>query len=178
MLFASRLLTASSILFLSGSWGAAVTLAPATAAPYDQLEQSCKPKFAGTHDCLEPVPAYSYHLPLTSNYSGELCLGLGDWEGENKVVIEWDGLQTRLQLTGKAGVNHLLQPEKREGRSSAVVLYSDLPLMPNLVEQGCGKGRSTDAVTAVAWNDDMTEAEQGSLAQVPGGTTNERGADL
>lgn len=168
MSFTSHVTTASSILFLSGILVGTATLAPAHATSFDQLEQSCKPKLAGTHDCLEPVPAYSYHLPLISNYSGELCLGLGNWEGENQVVVEWDGLQTRLQLVGKAGVNHLLQPAQREGRSTAVVLYSDLPLMPKIAKQSCGNGRSTDAVTAVAWPEDGGETENRNVAQVPG----------
>lgn len=169
MSFTSRFSIASSIFFLFGLLSGAATLAPAAAAPFDQLEQSCKPKFAGTHDCLEPVPVYSYHLPVTSNYGGELCVELGDWEGENRVVVEWDSLQMRLELTGKPGVEHFLQTEKREGRSSAVVLYSDLPLMPEILEKGCGKGRSTEVVTAVAWPDetDGIEEEQGNLAQVP-----------
>ncbi len=166
MSFAFRFTIASSILLLSGVLSGAATLAPAAASPYDQLEQSCKPKFAGTHDCLEAVPAYSYHLPVISNYDGELCMDLGEWEGENKVVVEWDGLQMKLELMGKAGVNHRLQPDKREGRSSAVVLYSDLPLMPQIVEQDCGKGRSSEVVTAVTWPE-AGVVEKGNLAQVP-----------
>lgn len=177
MPLASRVTTVSSILFLSGVVSGAATLAPANGAPYDQLEQSCDPKFVGTHDCLPPVPVYSYHLPLTSDYGGALCLDLGDWEGENQVVVEWDGLQTSLQLTGEAGVNRLLQPEKREGRSSAVVLYSDLPLMPKIAEQGCGNGRNTDAVTAVVWPKDGAEAETTNVAQVPG-RKDRRGSEL
>lgn len=155
----------STIISLSGLLGALVSTVPAAAVPYDRLDQQCSPKFLGTHDCLEPMPVYSYHLGLQSNYSGEICVGLGDWEGQNKVVMEWDGLQTQLKLTGKAGVQQLLQPEQRAGRSSAIVIYSDQPIMPRIIEQDCGRGRNTSHVTVVAWPQDVTDAN--SVAQVP-----------
>jgi len=138
----------------------------AIAAPFDQLEQACKPKLAGTHACLESVPAYSYHLGIVSGYSGELCLELGDWEGDNQVVVEWDGLQTRLQLAGKAGVQQLLEPVQREGRSSAIVVYSNQPILPSVTAGSCGNGRNTHQVTAVSWPEE-TLAENNDVAQLP-----------
>lgn len=165
MPLSARLSVAFSTTVLSGFLGWIAMSSPAIAAPYDQLEQQCEPKFSGSHDCLDPVPAYSYHLGLQSNYGGEICVGLGDWEGENKVVMEWDGLQTELQLTGKAGVQQLLQPEQREGRSSAIVVYSDQPIMPRIIEQDCGRGRKTNRVTVVSWPQDSSDSN--SVAQIP-----------
>ena len=137
----------------------------AIAAPFDSFEQQCKPKSAGSHDCLDPMPAYSYHLGVRSNYKGDLCLNLGAWEGENKVVVEWDGLQTELQLTGKSGVQHYLQPEQRDGRSSAIVIYSNQLILPQIVAQGCGPKRELNQVTVVAWP--QGEADASSVAQLP-----------
>ncbi len=177
MTFYARFSVAFPATVLSGFLGWMAISSPAIAAPYDQLEQQCEPKFSGSHDCLEPVPAYSYHLGLRSNYSGEICVGLGDWEGKNKVVMEWDGLQTELQLTGKTGVNQLLQPEQREGRSSAIVVYSDQPIMPRIIEQDCGRDRNANHVTVVAWPQDTNETQQDSLAQLPK-SSNFRGSEL
>ncbi len=165
MLFDVRWSTASLNPLLLGTLSWVTILAPAIAAPFDQLEQHCEPQSVGSHDCLDPVPAYSYHLGLQSDYDGDLCLNLGNWEGENKVVVEWDGLQTELSLVGKADVQQYLQPEQREGRSSAIVLYSDQPIMPRVAEQDCGRGRDTNHVTVVSWPQDATDST--SVAQVP-----------
>lgn len=167
MLLFARWSVLFSLSWLSGSLGLAAISSPAIATPYDQLAKQCNPKFSGTHDCLEPVPAYSYHLALQSNYSGDICIGLGNWEGENKVVMEWDGLQTEVKLTGKVGVQQLLQPEQREGRSSAIVVYSDQPIMPRIIERDCGRGRNAKQVTVMAWPD-ATDAS--SVAQLSDGS--------
>ena len=149
---------------LSGILGS-IGASPAIAAPFDQLEQTCKPKSEGSHACLESVPAYSYHLGITSGYGGELCLELGSWEGKNNVVVEWDGLQARLQLTGKAGVRHLLEPSQRAGRSSAIVLYSEQPILPSIALGSCGSGQNSREVTAVSWPEEG--GLENNIAQQP-----------
>lgn len=123
----------------------------AIARSYAQLEQSCTPRRANSHDCLEPMPTYSYHLALTSDYGADLCLNLGSWEGKNTVVIEWDGLQSRMELVGKVGTNHWIQPNRRQGRGSGIVIYSDQPIFPELSQAACVQGRQLGQVTAMDW---------------------------
>jgi hypothetical protein len=149
---------------LTGLTGLNSMIRPAMGLPDDEsLMPGCKPKLAKTHACLEAMPLYSYNLPLSSDYSGELCVGLGAWEGQNAVVLEWDGLQTQLELVGQPGVKQLLQPAKRKGRSSGIVIYSDQPIMPQLLEQGCGKLEANHQITAVNWR--QTVADELNSAQ-------------
>lgn len=125
--------------------------APAQTLPYEQLDRPCDPKNKGSHDCLEKLPKYSYHLALRSNYGEQLCISLGAWDGQNTIVLEWDGLQTKLNLDGKAGLAQFLEPAQRQGRSSGIVVYSNQPLMPELLSGRCSPAQPATQVTLAAW---------------------------
>ena len=139
-------------------------LAGAASAKSLEFKQSCKPELANTHSCLEELPSFSYNLILPSDYSQALCLSLGAWTGENRVVVEWDGLQISQSLSAQ-GEPQFLQPERRSGRSSGILLYSEQPIAPHLIQGSCAsserqskniskdasKGNASAIVTPLQW---------------------------
>ncbi len=136
----------------------------------DDLAEKCTPKQKNTHDCLAPLPAYSYILALPSDYAHPLCLALGNWDGLNQLVVEWDGLQTPLQIQGKAGQTQLVQPAVRVGRGSGIVVYSHKPIFPDLIQGACSGAKTTAAaVTPMQWPAAAANVADGKVQPVSDG---------
>lgn len=139
----------------------------AIAEPYDSLEEFCSPRLARSSarnsahnsDCIDAAALYSYHLPLTSDYGADLCVGLGSWEGPNTIVLEWDGLQTKLEMTGQAKSDQWIQPKRRQGRGSSLVIYSEQPIFPQLSQSACSSQQSLGSVRAMDWSKSPEEGE-------------------
>lgn len=153
MRYPSPSFTAIALTVFSLSGFSFLAVKEASAAPWNHFDGACTAKGANTHDCLEPLPTYSYHLALPSNYQQNLCVDLGSWDGDNDVIVEWDGLQARHRITGKAQQRQMLQPEQRDGMGSGVIVYSQRPIFPDLLQGSCksSKGATDLAVTPSPW---------------------------
>ncbi len=153
MRYPSPSLTALALTVLSLSGFSVLAAKEASATPWDNFDSPCTAKGENTHDCLEPLPTYSYHLALPSNYKQNLCVALGSWDGDNDVIVEWDGLQARHRISGEAQQQQMLQPEPRDGIGSGVIVYSQRPIFPDLLQGSCksSKGATDLAVTPSSW---------------------------
>lgn len=125
----------------------------ARATNWDNFSRECTPKADKSHDCLAPLPTYSYHLALPSHYQQAICLSLGTWTGENDIIVEWDGLQARHTIQGQTTQQQQIQPALRQGLSSGVIVYSQQRIFPVLVQGNCpgGQPSSAVAITQLQW---------------------------
>lgn len=126
--------------------GAFTGLAPLRAEDPDQV---CTARRLNTHACLPERPTYSYHLGVPSDYAQALCLDLGQWQGTNTILITWDGVQQQLNLSGSD--RQLLAPSVRQGQSSSLVLYSELPINPEMQTTACSSSHGN--ITAFQWSE-------------------------
>ena len=129
-----------------------------------EAQAACNPKRINTHDCLPTMPLYSYSLALPSDYKQALCLKLGSWQGVNAVVLEWDELQTKINIQGQSNKVQYLQPKLREGRGNALMVYSDQPILPELQFRACD--REAGSLTIGQWLDSQQLATQLSTSQI------------
>jgi hypothetical protein len=116
---------------LAGILGSLALAAPALAGPREVTVS-------------EDLPLYSYHLlvPVVAASDG-FCIRLGQWSGSNRVKVEWSDRKALLNLESKPDQTQQLNvPAAVALSSSAIVLYSDQPILPTIGAGRCAGDRA------------------------------------
>ncbi|NJM57869.1 MAG: hypothetical protein HC857_11160 [Synechococcales cyanobacterium RU_4_20] len=97
----------------------------ATVAPKPALtEEDCHTAYADV--C---IPVGDYHQPPISVKAGTqgraLCVVLGEWQGDNPVVLEWNGKYAARKIGGVAGRSNAVAVRVQEGKvPTSIKVYS------------------------------------------------------
>ncbi len=100
-------------------------VAGATAFPQSALtKKDCHAAYSDV--CLR---VGNYHQPTIAVQAGTqgraLCIVLGEWEGENPVVLEWNGKYAARKIGGVAGRSNAIAVRVQQGKVPATIkVYS------------------------------------------------------
>lgn len=96
-----------------------------TSVPKVSQAQACHPAFS---DICAPVNPGRRTISVPAEQSGKgLCIILGEWQGENPIILEWNGKYAARKVTGVEGrANAVSIRLQRQREATSIRLYSPM----------------------------------------------------
>lgn len=96
--------------------------------------------------------SYSTYVGVPSNYSGPICIRLGQWDGNASVLLETQKFYSETTIRNATRyMNQALLLNVNNSTGSTITVYSDRPVSPDLTTGLCQASTSSTKINSMNW---------------------------